>query len=129
MITMVEKSVKNYIGWWSQSTTKFWFCRRYQDLMISRHYDVMIFDNTCNILYYARILLYYILLFSCTLGVKSSEGFNVVVGDAGSSTSATSSAHQTHLKRTSNAPQTHLKRTSNAPQTHLKPSKSLTKTM
>ena len=63
-------------------------------------------------------------LFSCTLGVKSSEGFNVVVGWPvnpppllQTHLKRSSNALQTQLKRTSNAFQTHLKRTSNAPQT------------
>ena len=43
----------------------------------------------------------------------------LVVG-GGKSTSATSNAPQTHLKRTSNSLQTHFKRSSNASQTQLK---------
>ena len=57
-------------------------------------------------------------LFSCTLGVKSSEGFNVVVGWLVPVNPPP--LPQTHLKRTSNAPQTHFKRASSAPQTRLK---------
>ena len=46
-------------------------------------------------------------------------------GGAGKSTSATSNAPQTHLKRSSNAPQTLLKRSSNAPQTPKKMKKNI----
>ena len=33
MITMVTKSVKNYVGWCSQSTTKLDFGQRYDDIV------------------------------------------------------------------------------------------------
>ena len=39
---MVEKSVKNSIGWCSQSITRLDFSRRYNDIMIILYYDNII---------------------------------------------------------------------------------------
>ena len=69
----------------------------------------------CNWEFPHLIRAHYKHLFSCTLGVKSSEVFNVMTVVVNPPLLL-----QTHLKRTSNASQTQLKRDWNAPQKHFK---------
>ena len=42
VMTMVEKSVKHYMEWWSQDTKRMNIGARYEHIMILCYYDIMI---------------------------------------------------------------------------------------
>ena len=62
---MVEKSVKNYIEWYSQNTKRLNFGQRYEDIIVIADSDIMMFGHMFNRLYYT--VLCCIILYSTIL--------------------------------------------------------------